>query len=227
MPVFGLIDNHIVTGIIDKVSRKPTINEIQGDFTLYLSDIKTRRKASLPSDLNTGPAQLQLMLYHRLLWPLVSPHPDTQLNLGQLWAKLRVNPSKPFSLDFMRRARRLMDCMALTDATPESLNDLANIWKRKIQDIRVSRVDNTLELMYFSQTLLIKHGPPQSSQLLHLGTTLFTLDNERLDEHLSSILNWWHGERPPRGVAVEGLYQCLNCEFLDGCEWREEMTYDI
>ena len=41
-----------------------------------------------------------------------------------------------------------------------------------------------------------------------LGVKTFRMDDHRLDEHLRSILRWWHGQRRPKGVPKELERRC-------------------
>jgi exonuclease V len=38
-------------------------------------------------------------------------------------------------------------------------------------------------------------------------------------------MNWWKGERTPRGVEVMEAWKCRICEFADECEWRQEREW--
>jgi exonuclease V len=50
----------------------------------------------------------------------------------------------------------------------------------------------------------IKHDVPSI-----IGTKKFLLDDILLDDHLASVLEWWHGVRQPKGVEVEQSKRCL------------------
>ncbi|KAG2154567.1 exonuclease V a 5' deoxyribonuclease-domain-containing protein [Suillus clintonianus] len=67
-------------------------------YDLTLVDYKTRRAPSLPSDEDTVSSQMQLMLYHRLLSPLLSPE---TFDFDLLWAKQGINPHQSFSRQFV------------------------------------------------------------------------------------------------------------------------------
>ena len=53
-----------------------------------------------------------------------------------------------------------------------------------------------------------------------IGRTVFTHSPRRLAAHLSSVLQWWQGEREAVGVSIEETRRCGWCEFEEGCEWR-------
>ncbi|KAI0964135.1 hypothetical protein AcW1_001025 [Taiwanofungus camphoratus] len=59
-----------------------------------------------------------------------------------------------------------------------------------------------------------------------LGRKRFVVDEELLDRYLDSVLQWWHGQRPPRGVGVELTRRCMSCEYREGCEWRERKALE-
>lgn len=41
-----------------------------------------------------------------------------------------------------------------------------------------------------------------------IGTKQFKHSDAMLDTHITDVLQWWHGEREPRGVAVEDTSRC-------------------
>ncbi|CCL98155.1 uncharacterized protein FIBRA_00149 [Fibroporia radiculosa] len=60
-----------------------------------------------------------------------------------------------------------------------------------------------------------------------LGTKKFVVDDVLLDGHLESILQWWNGRRPPRGVDIQLTRRCSSCEYEQGCEWRERKAVEV
>ncbi|KAF8753888.1 Exonuclease deoxyribonuclease [Rhizoctonia solani] len=60
-----------------------------------------------------------------------------------------------------------------------------------------------------------------------IGTVEFAHDDVLLDNHLNSVLDFWHDRRPPKGVDLEDAGRCRYCEFSDGCEWLESKSKDI
>lgn len=53
-----------------------------------------------------------------------------------------------------------------------------------------------------------------------IGRTVFTHSPRRLAAHLTSVLQWWKGEREAVGVGIGETRRCGWCEFEEGCEWR-------
>ncbi|KZT73292.1 hypothetical protein DAEQUDRAFT_684244 [Daedalea quercina L-15889] len=60
-----------------------------------------------------------------------------------------------------------------------------------------------------------------------LGSREFAVDDKFLDDYLDSILQWWLGRRPPKGVDIELTRRCLNCEYFEGCEWRAKKAMEM
>ncbi|PBK76928.1 hypothetical protein ARMSODRAFT_1079004 [Armillaria solidipes] len=60
-----------------------------------------------------------------------------------------------------------------------------------------------------------------------IGTKEFKLDDDFLDDYLTSVLDWWMGRRPPRGVSETQTRRCNSCEYISGCEWRDAKASEI
>ncbi|CAE6454408.1 unnamed protein product [Rhizoctonia solani] len=60
-----------------------------------------------------------------------------------------------------------------------------------------------------------------------IGVVEFEHDGALLDTHLSSVLDFWHDRRAPRGVDLEDTGRCRYCEFSEGCEWLEAKAKEI
>lgn len=54
----------------------------------------------------------------------------------------------------------------------------------------------------------------------------FYVEPETLDMYLRDDLQWWKGERDPRGVPVEESYKCQMCEFAGECDWRARLEQE-
>ncbi|KAJ4289428.1 hypothetical protein N0V88_006908 [Collariella sp. IMI 366227] len=54
-------------------------------------------------------------------------------------------------------------------------------------------------------------------------TQTFFVEPRTLDLYLKETMEWWRGDRPPRGVTVrEAAFKCRSCEFANSCDWRKE-----
>ncbi|EUC67023.1 defects in morphology protein 1precursor [Rhizoctonia solani AG-3 Rhs1AP] len=60
-----------------------------------------------------------------------------------------------------------------------------------------------------------------------IGVIEFDHNDALLDGHLTSVLDFWHDRRPPRGVDMEDTGRCRYCEFSEGCEWLEAKAEEI
>ncbi|OCB87070.1 hypothetical protein A7U60_g5805 [Sanghuangporus baumii] len=67
---------------------------------------------------------------------------------------------------------------------------------------------------------------PKRPSAFIIGTKKFQYDEGLLSAHLSSVLAWWHGKRPPNGVSIEDVGRCNSCEYKNGCEWREQKALE-
>ncbi|OSD07150.1 hypothetical protein PYCCODRAFT_1402525 [Trametes coccinea BRFM310] len=132
-------------------------------YTLHISDTKTRIRPTLPPDEDAYSSRLQLMLYHRLLSNLLasadSNIPATSpLNFAALWAQVGVNSARRFSESFLIQAGLTSGAAELSSATSPSngtemdcLNDLVAAFKSTAQALCIARVDDTLTLIYRKQ----------------------------------------------------------------------------
>ncbi|CRG89552.1 Exonuclease V, mitochondrial [Talaromyces islandicus] len=60
-----------------------------------------------------------------------------------------------------------------------------------------------------------------------LGSRSFLFDPSDLMSYSSDQLNWWRGERAPRGVEVSDAWKCRICEFRDECDWRKSKEREL
>ncbi|TFY53819.1 hypothetical protein EVG20_g9956 [Dentipellis fragilis] len=54
-----------------------------------------------------------------------------------------------------------------------------------------------------------------------LGTKVFHMNSSFMGAYLTSVLEWWYGQRAPIGVDVQHARRCRTCEYREDCEWRE------
>ncbi|PFH52280.1 hypothetical protein AMATHDRAFT_46408 [Amanita thiersii Skay4041] len=60
-----------------------------------------------------------------------------------------------------------------------------------------------------------------------IGSKIFAYQDSFLDDHITSILQWWNGERKPIGVPIDLSRRCFTCEYCADCEWREEKAMEL
>jgi exonuclease V len=59
------------------------------------------------------------------------------------------------------------------------------------------------------------------------GQSIFWVNDDTLELYLRSDLEWWKGEREPRGVEIEEAQKCRSCEFAEGCAWRKSLDEEL
>lgn len=52
------------------------------------------------------------------------------------------------------------------------------------------------------------------------------VDPRILDLYLKDDMQWWRGEREPRGVPLDEAFKCRSCEFVDSCDWRDNLDQE-
>lgn len=57
-------------------------------------------------------------------------------------------------------------------------------------------------------------------------TNTHFVEPEILDLYLKDDLQWWRGEREPRGVPLDEAFKCRSCEFVNTCEWRDNLDQE-
>ena len=126
-------------------SASPPCNVIH---ELSLTDTKTRRSNSLPSDDDAFPSRMQLMLYHHLLSALLSP----TFSFSAFWKKVEVDPFAQFSDAFLMQSglrRQAGENVVLASA--ECLDDLTDLWHSTVHSLQVQGVSPALEIVYRTQ----------------------------------------------------------------------------
>ncbi|GAC94879.1 hypothetical protein PHSY_002452 [Pseudozyma hubeiensis SY62] len=64
--------------------------------------------------------------------------------------------------------------------------------------------------------------PPSSPSII--GIVSFAHTPSTLDAYLRRMISMWKGERSLIGVRADQTRRCWTCEWLDGCEWRNEQA---
>lgn len=79
-----------------------------------------------------------------------------------------------------------------------------------------------LTAKYLSSAVVEEGNTPDE-----LGSRSFLFDPWDLTSYTSDQLNWWRGDRAPRGVEVMDAWKCRICEFRDECDWRQAKEYEL
>ncbi|KAK3389627.1 exonuclease V [Podospora didyma] len=59
-----------------------------------------------------------------------------------------------------------------------------------------------------------------------ISSNTFYVEPATLDLYLKETMQWWRGEREPRGVPLEEAFKCQSCEFAESCQWRDNLDQE-
>lgn len=120
LEVWGLVDGHVVNGIIDGLSEgnpdpefEEEIYSSQGSSSqvsqsgrkVWVFDVKTRAHRSVPGMSHMRPAMIQLFLYHRFLSQMV----DGKVDFLHVYRRYGLDPDEQFSDTFLAEIGSLHD----------------------------------------------------------------------------------------------------------------------
>lgn len=186
--------------------------------TLYITDVKTRRARSIPNDISARPTKYQLMLYNRMLSNMIENQFDFQL----LAKHYNLDMYAPFSDSFVAQIASL-DADGLDVIL--SNNSLAGLWSLipgafvKAAEAHACTPTPGVRLRV-SPILTAEYRDSSTGDVR--GTKTFLYDDTVLDAYISNGMEWWHGERPARGVEIDEAFKCQICQFAGECVWRKE-----
>ena len=251
MEVWGMVDGHLVTGIIDSLSYTCPNAEFEEEIlssqesrrgdgkakhskkkprTIYLADVKTRGSRKPPkSAAMLRPTKVQLFLYHRFLSAMIAG----KLDFFRVLRRLDIDADDPFSDEFIAQVGSLHD-EVFYDADADAADGSSADGDSSPDLIKYRCIRELLDLLREELRLTFSDGTASLGQLVSvdyrhredgsiIGTNTFPVDDDALSQHLASDLEWWKGERMPRGVDIEEAFKCGFCEFAAGCEWRIRM----
>jgi len=117
----------------------------QDAYALRLIDYKTRRAEYLPPEEDSLSPKLQLMLYHRMLTALLTPE---TIDFEYLWRFMELDPTKPFSSDFVRDVQ--MEDSSSAEELHMDLQYLVSEWVSVVQEQmgHLQGVNADLQLIY-------------------------------------------------------------------------------
>ncbi|KAK2630535.1 hypothetical protein QTJ16_001355 [Diplocarpon rosae] len=196
---------------------------------VYLCDVKTRGVRSVPGDTAFKPTKIQLMLYHRLLSSLAT----NTVELSVLAARYNFDPTKLLSDEFIAQIEnlndRFVDIPTVHDSSlePESIssqdsmttqhahNSLNLLWSLMIKEFQLTLPDGADSL---GRVLKAEYRARDDGEIV--GTKTLLMDDLSLTRFIDHEMEWWQGQRPAEGVAVEEAFKCRSCDFAEECEWR-------
>ncbi|KAJ5247444.1 hypothetical protein N7468_002427 [Penicillium chermesinum] len=60
-----------------------------------------------------------------------------------------------------------------------------------------------------------------------LKSRSFLFDPNNMSSYIADQMEWWRGQRDPRGVDIMEAWKCRICDFRDECSWREEREMEF
>jgi len=184
---------------------------------VYLIDTKTRAYPSLPSASSMRPTKIQLMLYRHLL----SLQASNSVPAEAIFTRYGLDATKQFSSIFMDEIARLdfsapPNIPSSESSTMSELRTHSNL--ESLWSLMATEFVLTFTPLILSPILTAIYRSQASGSLI--GQKSFVHDDTTLSRHIDDELQWWRGQRAPRGVEIEDAFKCKFCEFTDDCSWR-------
>ena len=180
--VFGRIGEIPVSGIIDELS----INK--GELTIL--DHKTRSKPSLPPPPTFATAEVQVMIYRKLLDDLR----QGRYGITQFLADRRLTDLGDISAGMKKQLETQGLCEHLT---PVELSGEVFATYRKLPTI--------------SEYLIVRYLHRDTGD--HIGDKVVLYDPDAIDKKLEHALKFWNGERDATAVKQREKWKCNYCEY--------------
>ncbi|KAJ5161695.1 hypothetical protein N7492_007087 [Penicillium capsulatum] len=131
---------------------------------------------------------------------------STYGNLSSLWG-------------FMKDQLRLTFLPALASQVEAVAPSIPSHTQPKMLEQYPTLLSPVLTARYLSSV------PTEDSQPRLLGSRSFLFDTANMTSYLTEQMEWWRGDRDPRGVGVAEAWKCQICEFRDECSWRQEREW--
>ena len=249
LEVWGMADGNFVNGVIDVLTREEdaqTKSEIvqppdqaplmryftrstknsakAATYKVYLADVKTRGSAAPVSEAVIRPAKVQLLLYHQFLADMAAG----KLDFFKLFRRYGLDADDLLSDAFLAQISELHDDV-LQDCGQHAKADSAeasNINYRTLREL-VTLVTAEMNLTFPSgegslgSILRVQYVHRDDGRQLKVHE--FQVNDTDIDTYLHRNMQWWRGERWPKGVQIEEAFKCRTCEFTSDCSWRNSM----
>ena len=193
----------LISGIIDQVECN---SESMG---LVVTDLKTRRSPTTPTEAQTIGHKFQVMMYKLLLDGLTEGSTDLRL----LTEHLHLNLSTQLSAGVRDYILELGLTNLFSTATSYHMlkfREAINI---------LSALIKGLELLPVS-SLVIQYEYQKTHELI--GIENVTFDRDWTLRTLEGKVKFWKGEKFPSGPDVEDLWKCNSCQFKSVCVWTKQ-----
>ncbi|XP_013928307.1 PREDICTED: exonuclease V [Thamnophis sirtalis] len=189
-PVFGVLEGVFVFGIIDQLNYTA-----KGE--LQLNELKTRERAYMPVPAQKKRDHFQVSLYKHLFDAMVQGCLTQDIFTHHLRLKLKQSLGQEIQ-EHAQKAGFVVQCF----------EDLLELVLLNLTHSDIPPIDR-LQIEYIHQ---------QTNTLL--GTEVITYDQDELMSMSHYFLDYWKGQRDPKGVDIEDTWKCSYCLFVDICDWR-------
>ncbi|XP_007435226.2 exonuclease V, partial [Python bivittatus] len=191
-PVFGVLEGVFVLGIVDQLN-------YTANGELQLNELKTRKKPCLPFPAQKKRDRFQIFLYKYLFDAMV----QGCLTQDNFVHHLHLEPKQPLGLQIQEHAQKvgfMVHCF----------QDLLELMVLNLTHSDIPAIGH-LQIEYVHQ---------QTNALI--GTEVITYDHDELMAMTHDFLEYWKGQRDPKGVDIEDTWKCCYCAFKDICNWRQQ-----
>lgn len=188
-PVFGVQEGVFIMGVIDELMYNQ-----KGE--LVLNELKTRKQHSMPSSAQDKVNCFQVALYKLLFDGLVRG----EVKKDHILDHLKLRSHQVLGAGVQAHAKRIgYHVTTFEDAVDAFLLTMTCCDLPCI---------GLLQLEYYHQ------GSKGS-----IGTRVVPFDEAQLRVDLKGYLEYWTGQREPKGVDIEDAWKCRSCLYEQTCDW--------
>ncbi|XP_055052565.2 exonuclease V [Misgurnus anguillicaudatus] len=188
-PVFGVQEGVFIMGVIDELMYNQ-----KGE--LVLNELKTRKQHSMPSSAQDKVNCFQVGLYKLLFDGLVRG----EVKKDHILDHLKLRSHQALAAGVQAHAKRIGYHVA-------TFEDALDAFLLTMTCCDLPCID-LLQLEYFHQG---SKGP--------IGTRVVSFDEAQLRVDLKGYLEYWTGQREPKGVDIEEAWKCRSCHYEQTCDW--------
>ena len=210
--VFGDLFNSgiLIKGVIDQLQYSTETQE------LVLTDLKTRRTHTMPGETQILGHKLQLMVYKILLDGLTRG--PTKMEL--LAKHLKLNFATHLSPSITDHISDLGLQSLFSSETPDDILGL----KFKEFVHTVSKLIRGLDLPPVTSLVVLYESQATNEVIGEEGAEF---DEGWAREMLDYALQFWRGEREPKGPDIEDMWKCKSCQFQNVCVWKKQKELEV
>ncbi|KAM9469406.1 exonuclease V isoform 2-T2 [Clarias gariepinus] len=194
-PVFGIVEGVYLKGIIDELSYNQ-----KGE--LVLKELKTRKHDSLPGAAQAHGHRFQVGLYKLLFDALVRG----EMKKAHILEHLKVKACSVLGTEIITHA-------SYVGINVVTFGELLEAFLLTLSCSDLPCVD-VLQLEYCHQG---------SGSLI--GTEVVQFDESQLRAELRGYVEYWRGQREPKGVDIEEVWKCTSCSFEEICDWKKNRSH--